>query len=185
MTTLQAILTVLILFLGTAILAVNLNRTRTTRQIRNRLLLIAENMWSDAEDSNQTHDPMLVHLHNMVIESAALAPMIASGVVEQDPDATMSQRQREELESFINRSAWILGYLYATHMAVSRLEFHARPWNVRRWPAAIFACVFMALMSRRDGSVRLFENAEQATQGVESIARLNTRDRADRIAYGT
>lgn len=182
MTITEEILFGIAFFLGNCFLYVASARIRTTQLMQNRVLNLADNLWREAVEANQTNDPCLLKLHNQLIELAAISPAISAAIVVAKPDKGLSKEERSELIDFLNRNAWTLPYIFTSFLALERLEFHAKPWRADRWFPALLAWFAMRFWCDKTGAVRLGRKPSEAASEIETFIGLDTRNPAEQLA---
>jgi hypothetical protein len=175
MTFLEALSYGLSLGVGSLILLISLLRVPTTVRLRRQLLQLADSLWREGIEANQTSDQTLVKIHNMLIETAALAPAIASGVVDLDEDQDFSESDRRETGEFLNRNAWVIPYVGTGGMILARLLFHARPWSPRRAIDALAANMLMWLVDRNSGAINYVNMRKSPEDQMKKFAQLDTK----------
>ena len=166
-------MTVFILAIGTLVLYIAAIRVRTAADMQARLIDLARLFYREAQEANQHGAETVLKIHNLMIETAALAPGIAGGVIVPADDTTISAHDRQELGEFLSRNAWMFPYLMSMSFIVARLLFHGSPFNPGYALRALAANVAMALCVDRSGRTKLFLDVKRTKREVERVARMD------------
>lgn len=149
MNLIQAIAFVILGSIGAWFHYVSLARSRAVADIRSRMIDLAKSLWIEATDANLSSSPIIVDLHNSMIEIAALSPFIAAGLIVAQPDPSVSSEEIHEWREFMKRNRWLMNYVVTANAAVMRLEFHAKPWRIERIRNATFGFLIMKFVRNR------------------------------------
>lgn len=179
--TTETILFLIAFVVGNIALAVSVNRVRTTRIMQDQLIRVADGLWQEAAEANQQQSESLVKIHNQILELAALAPAIVARVVVAREDTSMTQKEKDEIENFLNRNAWVLPYIFTSYLALHRLRFHARPWSPRLAYFGATSWFVMAFLFNEDGTVKYSKRPRETTQQVEEFVKLDTSRHAENL----
>src|SRR5690242_6481161 len=117
-------------------------RYLATSRIQKRLVKVADSMRTRAQLEGCLSDDSFVCLHDMVLLSAAYAPLASAGLaepvqVESEPDV--------KLTAFLDRNGWLLPFLAAHHFSVQSLLFFGRPWNARGYVKTLFSALALGM----------------------------------------
>jgi|GEM_PF-5895625 len=146
------------------------SRGRVAKDVQKDLVKIADFMFEAARQKSKQGDLELLKLYNLILELALLTPGIAGGVVVQDKNQSINEEDRQAFENYLERNAWLLGYLFTVTFLLKRLEFHAKPLSLKRMRASAIANLALIFFSDEQKVIKIVWNPARTEQRVETMA---------------